>query len=49
MENNTYASQILEENSEQNQKELNNNDSIELENNDNLKKKIDFSIMKILN
>ena len=44
MENNTYASQILEENSEQNQKELNNNDSIELENNDNLKKKIDFSI-----
>ena len=44
MDNNNYASQILEENSEQNQKELNSNKSEDLENNNKSKDKIDFSI-----
>jgi len=46
MDNNNYASQILEENSEQNQKELNSNESENSENNNNnnMEEKIDFSI-----
>ena len=46
MDNNNYASQILEENSEQNQKELNSNESENSENNNNnnMDEKIDFSI-----